>query len=254
MGKHMENKLVSIITPLYNSGKYVKETIESVLSQTYTNWEMIIVDDCSTDNGVEIIQEYAKKDSRIKLISLAKNSGAAVARNTAIKVAKGFYIAFLDSDDLWKPEKLERQIHFMEKNDYSFTFTSYQQITEDGKKIERIIKVPPILSYRQALLKNPIGCLTVIYSAEKLGKIYMPLIRKRQDYALWLKILKSGVKGYGLNQVLAYYRLRKSSISSNKLDLIKYQWKLYRKIEKLSVPESVFYLSCVVFQKLFKIK
>jgi teichuronic acid biosynthesis glycosyltransferase TuaG len=250
----MKNKLVSIITPLYNSEEYVKETIESALSQTYNDWEMIIVDDCSTDKGPGIVQEYAEKDSRISLIKLTKNSGAAVARNTAIKVAKGSYIAFLDSDDLWTPEKLEKQIQFMEENDYSFTFTSYQQITEDGKKFGKVIKVPSILNYRQALLKNPIGCLTAVYNAEKLGKIYMPLIRKRQDYALWLKILKKGFKGHGLNQVLAYYRVRRNSISSNKVELIKYQWKLYRKIEKLTLIESTFYLSCVIFQKIFKIK
>ena len=250
----MKNKLASIITPLYNSEKYVDETIESILAQTYKNWELIVVDDNSTDNGPEIVQKYAEKDERIKLIKLNKNQGAAVARNTAIKVAKGSYIAFLDSDDLWTPTKLEEQIQFMEENNYSFTFTAYQQISEDGKKQKKIIEVPSTLSYRQALLKNPIGCLTAVYDAEKLGKIYMPLIRKRQDYALWLKILKTGVKGHGLNKILAYYRLRKSSVSSNKIDLIKYQWTLYRKIEKLSIFESIFYLSCVVFQKLFKIK
>jgi glycosyltransferase involved in cell wall biosynthesis len=248
------NSLVSIITPLYNSEKFIEETIQSVLNQTYSNWEMIIVNDCSTDNGVDILKKYSEKDNRIKLIQLIKNGGGAVARNRAIEEAKGKYIAFLDSDDLWKPEKLEKQIKFMKENSYSFTFTKYQQMNENGEKLEKYIEVPKTLNYKQALLKNPIGCLTVIYDSEKLGKVYLPLIRKRQDYALWLKILKSGVTGYGLNENLAYYRLRENSISSNKVDLIKYQWKLYREIEKLNIFESIFYLSCVVFQKIFKIK
>lgn len=246
--------LVSIITPLYNSEKFIEETIKSVLSQTYNNWEMLIVDDCSTDNGVEIVEKYQVKDKRIKLIRLSKNGGGAVARNKGIEEAKGDYIAFLDSDDLWHYQKLEKQIKFMKKNNYTFTFTKYQQMNEKGEKLDRYINVPKTLTYRQTLLKNPIGCLTVIYNSKELGKIYMPLIRKRQDYALWLKILKKGIIAHGLNENLSYYRLLENSISSNKISLIKYQWKLYRKIEKLSILESFFYLNCVIFQKIFKIK
>ncbi len=250
----MKNKLVSIITPMYNSEKFIDETIKSVLNQTYKEWEMIVVDDNSADKGAEIVERYANLDERIKLIRLNKNQGGAVARNIAIKNSHGDYIAFLDSDDIWTPTKLEVQLRFMQENNYPFTFTAYQQITEEGKKTKKIIKVPSTLNYRQALLKNPIGCLTVIYDVQKLGKVYMPLIRKRQDYALWLKILKKGITGHGLNENLAYYRLRKNSVSSNKIDLIKYQWKLYREIEKLSFFESVFYLGCVITQKLLKIK
>ena len=250
----MNSNLISIITPLYNSERYIEETIKSLLSQTYKNWQMIIVDDCSDDNGIEIVKRYQEKDNRIKLIKLEKNGGGAVARNRAIEEAEGKYIAFLDSDDLWHPEKLEKQIKFMEENNYNFTFTKYQQMAENGEKLEKYIEVPQKLNYKQALLKNPIGCLTVIYNAEKLGKIYMPLIRKRQDYALWLKILKQEVIAYGLNENLAYYRLRSNSVSSNKIDLIKYQWKLYREREKLNILESLFYLGCVIFQKIFKIK
>ncbi len=250
----MKNNLVSIITPLYNSEDFIRKTIESVQSQIYENWEMIVVDDASTDNGVEIVKKYADKDSRIKLIHLDKNSGGAVARNTAIKVARGKYIAFLDSDDLWHPEKLEKQISFMKENNYAFTFTKYQQMTENGDLLEKYIEVPKKISYRQSLLKNPIGCLTAVYDAEKLGKIYMPHIRKRQDYALWLKILRQEKHGYGLNENLAYYRLREDSVSSDKMSLIGHQWKLYRRVEKLSFLESIFYMGCVTSQKLLKIK
>jgi len=246
--------LVSIITPLYNAQEYIEDTIKSVQNQTYQNWEMIIVDDMSKDSGIEIVKKYIEQDKRIKLIRLKENSGAAVSRNRAIKEANGKYIAFLDSDDIWFPKKLEKQLMFIKKNEYAFTFTKYQQMAENGKKMNSYIDVPDTLNYEQALLKNPVGCLTAMYSVEKLGKVYMPLIKKRQDYGLWLKILKKGVTGYGLNETLAYYRLRKNSVSSNKFKLIKYQWKLYRKIEKMSITKSLFYLTCVIFQKVFKIK
>ncbi len=246
---------VSIITPLYNSGKYVSETIESVLAQTYSNWEMLIVDDCSTDNGVKIVKKYCEKDSRIRYIKLEKNSGAAVARNKAIKMATGEYIAFLDSDDLWKKEKLEKQTKFMKEKNCAFSFTEYETMNEDSEKLNVLIKVPKSpIDYRRYLLTTPIGCLTTMYDIRKLGKVYMPLIRKRQDAGLWLKILKTGVKGYPLKKNLAEYRLVKNSISSNKSDLIKHQWKLYRKVEKLSIVESLFYLFCIIFTKLFKLK
>lgn len=250
----MENDLVSIITPLYNTENYISKTIESVLNQTYQNWEMIIVDDCSSDNGPDIVKKYQKKDGRIRLIQLDKNSGGAIARNRAIEKAKGRFIAFLDSDDLWHPEKLEKQIDFMKRNDYPFTFTKYQLITEDGKLLNKFIEVPKKINYRKALLFNPIGCLTVIYDSKKMGKVYMPLIKKRQDYGLWLKILKMGYYGYGLNETLAYYRLRKNSLSANKFSLIKYQWKLYRDIENLSLVESIFYLGSVILTKILRIK
>jgi hypothetical protein len=246
-------ELVSIITPLYNSEKLISETIESVLAQTYKNWEMIIVDDCSTDNGVNIVNKYQKNDDRIKLIKLSKNSGAAVARNTAIKNADGRYIAFLDSDDLWYPKKLEKQIEFMKQNNYFFTYTNYQKMSESGELINEIVKSPRKLVYKKALHTNYIGCLTAIYDKKKLGKVYMPEIRKRQDYGLWLKILKQ-VDGYGLNKNLAYYRVRENSVSSNKLNLIKYNWQLYRDIEKLSIFRSSYYILYTIMLKLLKLK
>lgn len=249
----MTQDLVSIITPLYNSEGFISQTIESVLNQTYKNWEMLIVDDSSKDNGVNIVKKYQKKCKKIKLIRLDNNSGAAVARNEGIKLAKGRYIAFLDSDDFWHPEKLEKQISFMKKNDHAFTYTNYQKMNESGDLVEEIIESPSELDYKEALHTNYIGCLTVIYDTKKLAKLYMPEIRKRQDYGLWLKILKE-VNGYGLNENLAYYRVRNNSVSSNKLNLIKYNWKLYRDIENLSIIKSSYYILYTIILKLLKLK
>ncbi|MFW5980984.1 MAG: glycosyltransferase family 2 protein [bacterium] len=248
------NELVSIITPLYNSEKYIAETIESVLAQTYQSWEMIVVDDCSSDCGPQIVEEYAEKDKRIRLIRLEKNSGAAVARNRAIEEAEGRYLAFLDSDDLWKIDKLEKQLEFMTENNYAFTYTDYQQISEEGKPLDKVIKSPSKLGYKKALYTNYVGCLTAIYDTEELGKVYMPLIRKRQDYAYWLKILKSVDYGYSLKENLAYYRIRSNSVSSNKINLLKYQWKMYREIEGLSVFRTSYYILYTVCLKVFGIK
>jgi len=248
----MENSLVSIITPSYNSEDFIKETINSVLNQTYKNWEMIIVDDVSTDNSIQIIQEYQKKDSRIKLIELDTNSGAAVARNKAIEVANGKYIAFLDSDDLWKPEKLEKQIAFMQENNIVFSYSAYDLIDEDGKELN--ITKDPIekLHYKELLKENQIGCLTAVYDQEKLGKCYMPLIRKRQDFGLWLSILKKIDYAIKVPENLALYRVRKNSISSNKIDLIKYNFKLFNKHEELSIIQSSYYLLVNIYRKLKK--
>ncbi|NNN45451.1 MULTISPECIES: glycosyltransferase family 2 protein [unclassified Vibrio] len=234
--------MVSIITPSYNCANYIFETISSVLSQTYSEWEMIIVDDCSTDNSVSVIKSHIEKDSRIKLIQLNENSGAAIARNTAIEAAQGRYIAFLDSDDLWEPEKLATQISFMQKNDIAFSFSAYHKVDEQGVNIGKV-DVPEKVTYQKLLKCCVIGCLTAIYDTQKLGKVYMPLIRKRQDFGLWLRILKKCDSAYGLNIPLAKYRIRKDSISSNKLKAAQYNWKLYREVEKLSLFKSVYYFS-----------
>lgn len=224
---------VSIITPAHNSEFFLRQTIESVLSQTFTNWQLIVIDDCSTDSTVEIVEEYCKKDERVKLIKCAQNGGAAVARNIGIEAAIGQYIAFLDADDVWRPNKLECQVSWMEKEDWAFTFTAYEKMAEDGNTIG-IIGVPPVVGYRTILKGNVIGCLTAMYDTKKLGKVYMPLIRKRQDWGLWLKILKETQYGYGLSEPLAKYRIRTDSLSSNKKDAARYSWRLMREIEGLS--------------------
>lgn len=249
----MNQPLVSIIMPLYNSEKFIRETLDSILKQTYKNFEVLITDDLSKDKGPKIVLEYQKKDSRVKYFKLNENSGAAVARNNSIEKSKGKYIAFLDSDDIWKENKLEKQIYFMEKNNYLFTYTEYEQILEDGTKTNKKISALKKIDYSSALYYNPIGCLTAIYNAEKLGKIYMPLIRKRQDYGLWLKILKM-TDGHGLNENLAEYRLRKESMSANKIEMIKWHWKLYREIENLNIFRSIFHVLVYIFIKVFKIK
>jgi len=249
---NISNVHVSIVTPLYNSAAFIADTICSVQAQTHRNWEMIIVDDCSSDHGAKIVRSYADNDKRIKLVSLKENCGAAVARNKAIEVASGDFIAFLDSDDLWKPKKLEKQLSFMISNNYSFSFTSYEIMDDGGTSLQKIIKADKLITYKKVLRRNPIGCLTAIYSVNTLGKIYMPLIRKRQDQGLWLKILRDGTIAYGLNDPLAIYRLRKDSISSNKLDLVKYQWQLYRDIENLGLLKSLFYLIAVTYNKLIR--
>ncbi|WP_226982982.1 glycosyltransferase family 2 protein [Zobellia nedashkovskayae] len=249
MKKTKLNNLVSIITPVHNSKKFLDDCMSSVLAQTHERWEHILVDDCSTDESSKIIRAYADKDARIKLILLSENSGAGVARNTAIEAAKGSFIAFLDSDDTWYPEKLTKQLSFMQNQGHYFTFTSYDIINEEGSPLSKIIKAKSLVTYKSALYKNPIGCLTVIYSVDFFGKQYMPVIRKRQDYALWLKLLKKA-DGFGLNECLSSYRIGNESISSNKFKLLKYEWQIYRDVEGLTVLESVFYTISAIFLKL----
>lgn len=248
----MQNDLVSIITPSYKSEKFISQTIESVLIQTYENWEMIIVDDVSPDNSNDIIEKYIKKDSRIKLIKLENNSGPAVARNRAIQEAKGRYIAFLDADDLWHPEKLQKQISFMNANNYELTYTNYETMNENGDKLNSLIISPNKLSYNQLLKSNKIGCLSAIYDTKRIGKIYMPLIKKRQDYGLWLRVLKKIDYAYNVNEVLGTYRIMSNSVSSNKIDLLKYNYALFREHEKFSVLKSLYYLGWNIYIKVMK--
>ena len=240
---------VSIITPVYNAEPYLAACIESVLTQTYKDFEHILVDDMSTDSSAEIIQEYAESDPRIRHFQLEQNSGPGIARNKAIVMAEGRYIAFLDCDDLWKPEKLEKQVRFMKDNGHVFTFSSYELMDGAGGLLGRRVKAPEKVTYQSALYKNPIGCLTAVYDTDFYGKQYMPAIRKRQDYALWLKLLKKA-DGHGIQEPLAIYRVQKDSVSSNKLSLIKYEWMIYRKEEGLGLFQSTFYLISAIGLKL----
>lgn len=248
------SELISIITPTYNCERFIGETIESVLKQSYKNWEMIIVDDCSTDNTYDVVKKYADNDSRIKYYLLEENSGAAVARTKAMQLATGDYIAFLDSDDLWISNKLECQLKFMKENNYNFTCTEYEQIDENGKSLNKIIKVKNKTNYNGVLLNCPVGNSTVMYNVSKMGKFQVPNIRKRNDDALWLQMLKKEKYIYGIKEVLMKYRIRENSISSNKVDLVKYHWYLYRNIEHLSVIRSLFHIGYWGFIKIFKIK
>ncbi|SFR49320.1 glycosyltransferase family 2 protein [Thiomicrospira sp. ALE5] len=244
---------VSIITPSHNSVQFISVTIQSVLDQSFSDWELIIVDDCSTDNSVEVIQSFVEQDSRIKLIRLSENSGAAVARNTAIEAAQGRYIAFLDSDDLWLPDKLEKQLAFMQANDYPFSYAAYDKIDENGQVFGHI-GVPDRVCYSDLLKTCSIGCLTAIYDTQYFGKVSMPLIRKRQDLGLWLKLLKKTDYAYGLNQTLAQYRVRTDSISANKANAAKFTWRLYREVEGLNLIKASYYFSHYAVRGLLRTK
>jgi glycosyltransferase involved in cell wall biosynthesis len=236
----MPNILVSIVMPLFNSSGFVSRAIDSVFAQTYQGWELIIIDDCSNDGSYEIADKYAKKDKRVKLIRLAENKGSAVTRNFGIENAKGRFIAFLDSDDMWVPQKLEKQIKFMNNKGAVLSYTAYQKIDEQGNP-GGVVHVPLRVSYTDTLKSNRIGCSTAIYDAEKLGKLYMPDIRRRQDQGLWLKILKKGYAAYGIDEPLTFYRVRQDSISGNKIKTLKDQWRIYREIEQLSLLKSIYY-------------
>ena len=231
------NNLVSIITPSFNSSRFVEECIDSVLSQTYDYWELLIVDDCSSDNSCDLIEKY--NDSRIVLIELEKNVGASEARNIALRKAKGKYIAFLDSDDMWMPTKLENQIYFMQQKDIAFSFSSYQPMSEDGNKLFSVIKAPNIITYSSYLKNTIIGCLTVVINRDKTGEFEMPNIQSSHDMALWLLILKRGFKAYGLDKNLAKYRVVSTSNTASKWKAAKDVWIVYRKLENLNLIYSI---------------
>ena len=248
----MQQPLISIITPSYNSESFIEFSIKSVMDQTYKYWEMLIVDDKSVDNCREIINKYTELDSRIKSINLEKNVGAAEARNFALRIAKGKFIAFLDCDDIWLPEKLEVQLDFMRKNNYAFTFSAYQIFSEDGKTNYQTINVPKVIDYKGYLKNTIIGCLTVVINREKTGYFEMPNIKSSHDMALWLLIMKRGFKAYGINQVLAKYRLVASSNTAKKWKAAKDVWSVYRKIEKLNFIFSLYYFINYVFNAIKK--
>lgn len=234
----MDDK-VSIIMPSYNASRFIAESIKSVLIQTYTNWELIVVDDCSNDNTVQIVEDYIKHDNRIKLIKLKSNKGAANARNVALKNANGKYIAFLDSDDLWKKQKLEKQVKFMKENNISFSFTNYRMIDERGELTNKIVNCPPQVNYNLLLKNTTIGCLTVMLDKTKIGDFHFPNI-KPEDTALWLSILRRGETAYCLREELALYRLVEGSVSSNRLKAAKNYWHMIRSFEKLNLFNSLY--------------
>lgn len=237
----MMEPLVSVITPVHNSAAYVADTIASVQAQTYTNWEMILVDDASTDGSVGIIEKLAAEDPRIKLYASNVNRGAAKTRNEAIEHAQGRYIAFLDSDDQWLPEKLQKQVSYMQQNRALLTHTYYRLMDAEGNELSRVIKAPDRLTYEDMLDFNFIGCLTAMYDAEKLGKYYMPDIPKRQDYALWLSIMRQHVTAHIIPEVLALYRTGHASLSSNKLKVVGYNWQILRELEKQPFYKAVYH-------------
>lgn len=240
--KKNKEELVSIITPVYQCEKLIEETIKCVLEQTYTNWEMLLVDDCTQDNSADIVKKYAKMDERIKYFKLDENSGAATARNRALKESKGRFIAYLDADDLWKKNKLEKQITYMLENKYAFSCTDYEKIDEEGNSLNKIVKIPKKVTYNLFLRNTIIQTVGVMIDTKLTGKelLVMPNIRRRQDAATWCQLLKNGFDCYEIPENLSYYRVVNNSLSSNKFKAVKGTWYLYRKIEKLSLLKSCY--------------
>lgn len=245
----MENALVSVIIPTFNSEKYISDTIVSVQNQTYQNWQIILVDDASTDQTQTIITTFLT-DKRIQFYPLEINSGTGVTRNFGVSKAVGKYISFLDADDLWKPEKLEKQIDFLKKNNLPFTFSFYDCIDEQGNSLNRRIEAPRNLSYRQLFFCNYVGNLTGIYDVEYFRKISISNIRKRQDWMHWLTILKKIKTAKPVPESLAFYRIRENSLSTFKTALIQYNFAVYRQFHGFNFIVSCFCMIGFLFTQL----
>lgn len=238
------DELISIIVPVYNAEKFIRETMDCVIAQTYPCWELLLVEDGSRDNSVEIIETYIRDsgEERIRLICQPENMGAAKARNRGLQEAKGRYIAYLDADDLWLPEKLEHELAFIREKDAAFVFTGYEFADENGKGTGKIVHVPETLNYRQALSNTTIFTTTVMFDTQKISKelLEMPVI-KSEDTALWWKVLRNGYTAFGLDENLVKYRRLGKSLSSNKLEAVRRIWNLYRKAEGMGVLDSAWH-------------
>lgn len=240
------NPAVSIITACYNAADFIEETIASVQNQSFTNWEWFIMDDFSIDSSVSVIVEYAKNDARIKLLPLKKNAGAAVARNMGIALAKGNYMAFIDADDVWKPQFLAENVARIAQTE-GFLCASYEMYDASlSQKLGELI-VPKYANYSAILKTNTIGSLTAFIDISRLGKEFMPEIKYRQDMGLWLKYLKKINRVEGIQESLAIYRIRNQSLSSNKVNLLKHQWSFYRGFANLSVLQASYYFTFWMF-------
>ena len=244
--------LVSIIVPTYNACEYIQQTISSVLFQTYHNWELLIIDDCSSDNTISIVKEFAESDPRIRYFSTNQNTGSpSQPRNIGIEQAKGDYIAFLDSDDIWLPNKLEEQLAFMQEYGYDFVYSNYEKMSWDGKREQRIVKVKGSASYKDILKTNEIPCLTVLLRRELLNDVRFKSVPD-EDCVCWLDILKKGYRAYNTGKVHAVYREAKQSRSSNKFKMFKERWYILREIEKVGFVPAVYYLTIYAFRGLAK--
>lgn len=245
---------MSIIMPSYNCGRFVEETVCSVQAQTYQNWEIIFVDDCSTDDTMSIISNLRDEDDRISIYHNVQNSGAAISRNNALRQARGRWIAFLDSDDLWEPQKLEKQIRFMEENNYKFSYTCYSEMDSDGKETGMVVSGPSHVTKTGMFAYCWPGCLTVMYDANEVGLLQIEDIKKNNDYAMWLKVCKKA-DCYLLPEVLAKYRRgRSGSVSSHGITtMIKWHYRLFRQAEKMGVVSSLWHtgvnLVCGFYKK-----
>lgn len=233
--------LVSVIMPVYNAEVFLKGAIQSVVSQTYSDWELLVVDDCSTDDSAAIIHKFMEQDSRIHYYKTDKPSGSpTLPRNIGIEHACGRYIAFLDSDDLWCPEKLEQQLPLFENSDTAIVFSDYEKVSELGVRNHRVVKAPEITDYRKLLYGNIIGCSTAVYDTKKTGKVFFEYVN-HEDYILWLSILKKGVVARNTGTVNTFYRVRNSSVSSNKRKAMLWQWNIYVHVEKVGYIKAIYY-------------
>ena len=237
----MKKDLISIVVPVYNAERFLDDTIKTVQDQTYDNWELILVNDCSKDNSVEVIKKHMKKDKRIKLFLQEKNGGAALARNRGVEEASGRYLCYLDADDKWANDKLEKQLKFMQEHECEFSFTSYQFADENAVPNGSIVHVPEKINYNQALKNTTIWTSTVMFDLTKLDKedVKMPNV-KSEDTACWWKILKKIDYAYGLDEILSFYRRTAGTLSSNKFEAIKRIWNLYRNVEHLNIFKSAY--------------
>lgn len=249
----MENQpLVSIIMPSYNAENFIAESIESVLHQTYSNWELIITDDCSSDHTPAIVQSFCKQDSRINFVIAKQHSGIASTRNQCLIRAKGRFVAFLDNDDLWYPEKLEKQVRFISENNYAFVYSEYELMNEDGSPKGKTIKTAGVINYDKYLKNTIIGSGTILLDTDKTGNLQMPNNATSDDMALWCKILKDGHQAHPMKEVLMKYRVRSNSASANKLKAAKDVWLVYRKQEKLSLCYAFTCFCCYAFNAVIK--
>lgn len=249
----MKNQpLVSIIMPSYNAESFIAESIESVLHQTYSNWELIITDDCSSDHTPDIVQSYCNQDSRIDFVIAKQHSGIAGTRNQCLLRAKGRFVAFLDNDDLWYHEKLEKQVRFLTENDYPFAYSEYELMNEDGTPKGKTIKTAGVIDYNKYLKNTIIGSGTIMLDTSKTGSLQMPDNATSDDMALWCKIMKDGHQAYPMKEVLMKYRVRSNSASANKLKAAKDVWLVYRKQEKLSFFYSLTCFCCYAFNAVIK--
>ena len=249
----MENQpLVSVIMPCYNMEKYISETIQSVQRQTYPHWELLIVDDASNDRTPDIVQGFCEQDGRIHFIVKPKHSGIADTRNQCLAMAQGRYLAFLDSDDIWHPDKLQVQLEFMTKNGIGFSYSSYDCLDENGNPLKKTIKTVGILDYESYLRNTIIGCSTVMLDKSIVGEVFVPNFRTSEDAATWLNILKKGHLAYAIDTPLVSYKIRRQSASSNKLKASVDLWKVYRCQEKLALPKALGCFSCYAFNAIKK--
>jgi teichuronic acid biosynthesis glycosyltransferase TuaG len=255
MQLHFENDLISIVTPVYNTGSFLRETIQSVLSQTYPNWELIAVDDCSIDNSRKILQQMEASDPRIKPIYLEQNQGAARARNIAVRESVGRYIAFLDSDDAWYPTKLETQLRIMIENQHPITYASYKVIDANGKDTKKTVRAMHPLTLNDYMRNTVIGFSTAMIDRKFVGNFEFYDIRMKQDFQLWINLLSRGFIAYNIDEILGEYRIHNKSLSANKIKAAAQVWNVMYRIEGIGLLKSLyfffFYASNAMLKRLF---